>query len=211
MSVTPAVLQRGQTLIEMDDRHDFLYVVESGWLARSRTINDGRRQIIVIFLPGEFCGIKTIFMSRQPDDIEALTTASTRRIHYKDACDLAGKDFAVAMLLAWQLAQDERRLHNWTVRLGRANAEERLAALLLELRTRLKRLGLNGVDSRYGLPLTLQQIADHVGLTPVHVGRILRRFREQASVVIANGEVTFLHKSAALEDLAKPVMDIVGE
>jgi hypothetical protein len=73
-------------------------------------------------------------MTRQPDAIEALTPASTRRIQYKDACTLAAKDFAVAMYLAWQLAQDERHLHNWNVRLGRANAEERLAALLLELR-----------------------------------------------------------------------------
>ena len=116
---------------------------------------------IVIFLPGEFCGIKTVFMARQPDAIEALTPSSARRIHYQEVCALAGKDFAVALHLARQLAADERQLHNWNVRLGQANAEERVAALLLELRSRLLGLGVDAQE-RYTLPLTQQQIADHV-------------------------------------------------
>ena len=169
MSPTPLVLQRGDTFVQMEEPHEFIYAIESGWLSRSRTLSDGRRQIIVLFLPGEVCGIKTIFMTHQPDAIEALTPASTRRIHYKEACDLAAKDFAVAMFLAWQLAQDERHLHNWNVRLGRANGEERLAAFLLELRNRLAALGVTSAGSHYGLPLTQQQIGDHIGLTTVHV------------------------------------------
>lgn len=211
MSPTPRSLQRGDTLVPMHDAHDFMYAVESGWLSRSRTIPDGRRQIIVIFLPGEFCGIKTLFMTRQPDAIEALTPASTRRIHQRQACELAASSFPVAMLLAWQLAQDERHLHNWNVRLGRANAEERLAALLLEFRNRLLALGIHSAEERYSLPLTQQQIADHVGLTTVHVGRILRRFREMDWAEIRGREVRFLGNAGQLEALADPVVDFVGE
>ena len=211
MSPLPQVLERGEVLVQIEEPHEFVYAVESGWLCRSRTLSDGRRQIIVIFLPGEVCGIKTIFMTHQPDAIEALTPASVRRIRYSEVCDLAGNNFGVAMFLAWQLAQDERHLHNWTVRLGRANAEERLSALLIELRNRLSNLGVSSASGTYGLPLTQQQIADHVGLTPVHVGRILRRFRELEMVVIRNGEVFFLNKAPVLEEMARPVQDLVGE
>ena len=206
----PRSLQRGDVVMAMGEAHEFVYLVESGWLARSRTIDDGRRQIIVTFLPGEFCGIKTLFMERQPDDIEALTEASVRRIRYQEACALAAKDFGVALLLAWQLALDERHLHNWTVRLGRANAEERLAALLLELRNRLLQLGVS-VSEGYPLPLSQQQIADHVGLTPVHVSRVLRRFRELEMVSINRGEVQFMDNVGQLEALARPVQDVFGE
>jgi CRP/FNR family transcriptional regulator, anaerobic regulatory protein len=211
MSATPLVLQRGDILVQMEEAHEFVYVVESGWLSRSRTLPDGRRQIIVLFLPSEVCGIKTIFMTHQPDSIEALTPASMRRIHYQKACDLAAKDFAVAMHLAWQLAQDERHLHNWNVRLGRANGEERLAAFLLELRNRLAALGVASAGSRYGLPLTQQQIADHIGLTTVHVGRLLRRFRELEMVDIRSNEVVFLGNVRLLEEIARPMQDLVGE
>lgn len=204
-------LQRGDILVPMGEPHEFVYVVESGWLCRSRTIPDGRRQIIVIFLPGEVCGIKTIFMTHQPDAIEALTPAAVRRIHYRDACALAGSDFAVAMCLAWQLAQDERHLHNWNVRLGRANAEERVAALLIEMRNRLTALGINSARDRYNFPLTQQQIADHLGMTTVHVNRILRKFRESQTVRMRKNEVIFLSDSGALEEIARPVQDLMGE
>jgi CRP-like cAMP-binding protein len=206
----PRPLHRGDIFVAMGDTHNFVYMVESGWVARSRTLPDARRQIIVTFLPGEFCGIKTIFMERQPDDIEALTEASVRRIHYEEACALAARDFGVAMFLAWQLALDERHLHNWTVRLGRANAEERLAALLLELRNRLLQLGV-AAQAGYALPLSQQQIADHVGLTPVHVSRVLRRFRELDMVCINRSEVQFMDNVGQLEELAQPVQDVLGE
>src|SRR5258707_566000 len=162
-------------------------------------------------MPSKICGIKTIFMTRQPDAVEALTPASTRRIHYKEACDLAARDFAVAMHLAWQLAQDERHLHNWNVRLGRANGEERLAVFLLELRNRLTALGVTSAATRYALPLTQQQIADHIGLTTVHVGRLLRRFRELGMVDIRSNEVVFLDNVRLLEEIARPMQDLVGE
>ena len=100
MSPTAQLLQRGEILVQMEEPHDFVYAIESGWLSRSRTLSDGRRQIIVLFLPSEVCGIKTIFMTHQTDVVEALTPASARRIHYKEACDLAAKDFAVAIYLA---------------------------------------------------------------------------------------------------------------
>ncbi len=96
------------------------------------------------------------------------------------------------------------------MRLGRANAEERLAALLLELRHRLLLLGVNAAES-YALPLTQEQIADHVGLTTVHVNRVLRRFRELRMVSIQRNEVFFLENIAALEALARPVQDLIGE
>jgi CRP/FNR family transcriptional regulator, anaerobic regulatory protein len=210
MSPSVQIYGRGDALMEMGEPHEFVYVVESGWLARSRTLVDGRKQIIVIFLPGEMCGIKSIFMSRQPDAIEALTDATTRRIHYQDACRLATQDFSIALCLAEQLALDERHLHNWNVRLGRANAQERMAALLLEFRTRLLKLGVAASD-RFTLRITQEQIADHVGLTTVHVSRTLRQFREAEMAYVSRGEVVFLDNVAALEALAQPVQDLVGE
>src|SRR5947207_4515241 len=211
MSPTPQVLERGDILVQMEEPHEFLYTIESGWLSRSRTLSDGRRQIIVLFLPSEVCGIKTIFMTHQPDAIEALTPASTRRIHYKEACGLAAKDFAVAIFLAWQLAQDERHLHNWNVRLGRANGEERLAAFLLELRNRLVALGVSSAGARYGLPLTQQQIADHIGLTTVHVRRHFAKLSRLDTADLRSNEVVFLENVRLLEEIARPMQDLVGE
>jgi CRP/FNR family transcriptional regulator len=206
---TPVVLRPGELLMQMGESHEYVYVIEDGWLARSRSLDDGRRQIIVVFLAGDTCGIKTIFLKQQPDAIEALTPASARRIHYRDACALAAGEFSVSMHLAWQLARDERHLHNWNVRLGRGNAEERLAGLLLELRDRLAAREV-GDGVRFPLPITQQHIADHVGLTVVHVNRVLRRFRELDMVSVQKGRMVFLDNVAELEALARPLQDQTG-
>src|ERR1700674_89919 len=86
MSPLPRILQRADILVQMGEAPEFIYAVETGWLARARSTPDGRRQIMVVFLPGEFCGIKTMFMTRQSDAIEALTAASDRRLHYPKGC-----------------------------------------------------------------------------------------------------------------------------
>jgi len=85
-----------------------------------------------------------------------------------------------------------------------------VAALLLELRNRLNQFGLVAGE-RYALPLTQEQIADHVGLTTVHVNRVLRRFRDLGMVSVQRSEVVFLDNVDALEALARPVQDLVGE
>src|SRR5438067_13687282 len=115
-------------------------------------------------------------MTRQSDAVEALTLATVRRIHYQEACELAAKDFAVAMHLAWQLTLDERHLHNWNMRLGRANAEERQAALLLELRSRLLLLAVRACEGD-ALPFAPEQTADHHGPTTRAVNRLLGPLR----------------------------------
>lgn len=196
--------------MDMDDPHEYVYSIGSGWFSRSRITSDGRRQIILIFLPGDICGIKSIFLTHQQDAIESLSSASVRRIHYDDARDLAIRNSEVAMYLAWRFAQDERRLHNWIVRLGRASGEERLASLLLELRNRLNLLGLSASPGRYAFPLTRQQVADHIGVTRVHASRMLQHFREQSIVVIRNNQMTFLQNAELLEEISRPVFDEIG-
>ena len=199
----------GSLLMRMGEEHEYVYVIEQGWLARTRMINDGRREIMILLLSGDVCSLKAIFLRHQPDAIEALTQASVRRVHHKIACALAAENFGVAMLFAWQLADEERHLHNWTLRLGRANAEERLAAFLVDMRDRFRFRSIDTSGS-IPMPITQQEIADHVGLTMMHVNRVLRRFREREMVELRQGRAWFLDNASALYALARPVRDVVS-
>jgi CRP-like cAMP-binding protein len=102
--------------------------------------------------------------------------------------------------------EDERRLHNWVVGLGRGDAEERIAAMLLDFRWRLGRLGLVR-DETYRFPMTQQQIGDYLGLTVVHVNRVLKRLRDGGLATIQNRLVT-IHDVAGLQAMAFPVQDL---
>jgi CRP/FNR family transcriptional regulator, anaerobic regulatory protein len=184
---------------------DAVYRLHSGWLCRSRYISAGRRQILLVYLPGDLVGVKSLLYARQPDTIECLTDATVHWVEQTQLRALVTSQSDVALRVMWQIAEQERQLHNWVTGLGQCEANERLAAVLTGFYLRLKRLNLvNG--NRYRLPMTQRDIGDYLGLTPVHVGRVLNRFRKRGLATVENWVAT-LHSITALAQMAAPMWD----
>jgi CRP-like cAMP-binding protein len=209
-----AMTQEGETkvfaarasIIRTGEAHDRVYRVRTGWVMRTRPLEDGRRQIISLFLPGDLVGLKSMLLARQPDGIESLTEAALDSLDQTRFRHLATTHSDIALRVMSALAEDERRLHNWVTALGRGRAEERLAAMMLDLRLRLRRVGLVPRNT-FRLPMTQQQIGDYLGLTVVHVNRVLKHLRELGLVTIKEGTVV-IHDLAGLGKLARPMLDI---
>jgi len=202
----PVRRREGELLVGTGEQSGTVYLLESGWVARTRIIEDGRRQIIVVFLPGDLMGIKCMLLERQPDTIECLTDVHVRMIDHRHLLELLAQDHAASVRIMFQLGEDERRLHNWVAALGKGSAEERIATLLLDLRGRLFQAGLANGDG-FQMPMTQQEIADHLGLTLVHVNRVLRRLREAGIVTVQRGAV-MVDEIARLSQIAAPMQDI---
>src|SRR5918998_4934688 len=134
----PSLCRKGDALINTGGDSRTVYLLEHGWVARTRLIEDGRRQIIMVFLPGDLMGVKSMLLERQPDTIECLTDARVRMIDHKRLLELVAYDHAVSVRVMFQLAEDERRLHNWVAALGRGMADERIATLLHDYANPLK-------------------------------------------------------------------------
>lgn len=156
-----------------------------------------------IFVPGDLMGVKTLLLDRQPDNIESLSQASTRSLEHRTALDLADNDRNVGLRFMWQLAEDERRLHNSVTMLGRGSAIERISTALLDLQARLSLSG----DEVTVISLRQQDLADYVGLTLVHVNRTLRCLREQGAIDRENRGIV-IRDLAALHRLAAPMLDV---
>jgi CRP/FNR family transcriptional regulator, anaerobic regulatory protein len=197
----------GKTLIRAGTDHEYVYRLISGWACRTRGIDDGRDQIILVFLPGELFAVKSMFVSCHFDDVKILSDSVVEKVHCRDLHRAFATDEDVANRCIWQVVEEERRLHGWVFGLGQGSAEERLALLLIDFRGRLS---LSGTIARnamsYPLPLTQTQLADHIGITPVHVNRVLKSFRENGIVTVRDGEVVI----GNLEELARrahPLLD----
>src|SRR5919199_2679948 len=177
MAESQVTFPKGRKIILTGEGSETVYRLRTGWLARTRKLDDGRRQIITIFLPGDLVGVKSLCLREQPDDIECLTDVTVNAIDHAQLRRLVETNGRIAMRVIFQLSEDERRLHNWVIGLGRGNAEERIATKLIDFHGRLRRLGLlSGADS-FRLPMTQQEIGDYLGLTEVHVNRVLWRLR----------------------------------
>jgi CRP/FNR family transcriptional regulator len=200
-----ATLHRGQRIVGSEGERGTIYRVRTGWLARARSMSDGRQQIVSVRLPGDLIGVRRLLVTTPTTSLECLTSVTLGRIERSRMEKLVEDSPEVALRVMFQLAEDERRLHNWVVALGRGAAEERVAAMLIDLHFRLNHLGLTR-EGRFHFPMNQQQISDHLGMTVVHVNRTLRKLRERGIATIRNGTAT-LHDLPALRALAEPFLD----
>lgn len=197
-----------ELLIQANCEHAFVYRLIEGWACRVRSLPDGRDQCILIFLPGDLFAVKSMFIDRHPDDVRTLSTSLIERLHHHDLHKLYREDTDVADRCIWQVVEEERRLHNWVVGLGQGSADERLAMLLMDFHQRLQGSGVIPEGSlQFDMPLTQQQLADYLGLTAIHVNRVLKAFREREIVVIREGTVRIL-SFERLRLIALPLLDI---
>jgi CRP/FNR family transcriptional regulator len=199
--------EAGKTLVEAGTEHPFVYRLLSGWAGRTRRLEDGRNQFILIFLPGDLFAVKSMFVTRHPDAVQMLSKAVVERVHYRELYKAYSENPEVAMRCTWQIIEEERRLHSWVVGLGQGTAEERVALLMLDFQGRLALSGTIAADAQtYEMPMTQAQLADHLGITAVHVNRVLRSFRERSIVSVRDGKVT-ITDLAALSRHAAPLLD----
>lgn len=153
-----------------------------GWAARVCFLKDGRRQILHLLLPGDLIG------SCEHD--RPLAVSSVVALTEVEVC--TAPDPAVSPMLreayARSRALDEAHLLAQITRIGRMNAQERIADLALELLDRLTLAGLAAHDS-YAMPLTQEALGDVLGLTSVHVNRMLQVLRKQGDLVWSGREL----------------------
>ena len=168
-----------------------VYVLCSGWGFRFVQLPNGRRQILGFLLPGDVL-TTSLFRESLHFSVKALTaiqvsTMKRAEIHARAALNLQILWEAAECCAAETLAAD-----NMIAVLGQFSAEERIAHLFLHL---MKEISIRSVirDARYPLPLRQQHIADAVGLTPVHVSRILSVFRERGIADLSNGVLEVLN------------------
>lgn len=158
-------------------------LILSGWAARVRILLDGRRQFLNFLLPGDVIGV-----CRQSNPIAVSTVVALTEVM---ACPLPESYLSpgLAEALAVSSALDEAYLLAQIARLGRMSARERIADLMLELH---ERLSANGTAEERGfeLPITQEILADAMGLTAVHVNRMLQSARRSGDLLWTNGRLT---------------------
>ena len=196
----PQPVEAGAKIIAADGPSEAVYCVSGGWACRAREWPDGRRAIIDIFLPGDVIGLGDALTSRTNDTVVALTPLTLQAIETRVALPHLLGQRPVGLFAYWLLCEQQRRVDRLAATIARFDAEGRLAMMLLDFYERLRRRELITALS-YTMPLTQQQIGDHLGLTLVHVNRVLRSLREQ-KIVNVDRHVVMIRDLARLQSLA---------
>ena len=134
--------------------------------------------------------MRSVLLRTSDHSIEPVVTIQAAEVLVSDLLDAFARTPRLATAVLWAASRDEAMVVEHLVGLGRRNAEERMAHFLLELAARLALVGM-GSRAGYACPLTQYHLADALGLSAVHVNRVLRKLREQRLVTFQDGQVTF--------------------
>lgn len=178
-----------EDLIREEDPPEAVYLVLDGFACRYKTLPDGRRSITAYLVPGDFCNLHVTILGEMDHTIGTLAPCTIVEIEQATIHDLTCRSPRIARALWWSTLVDEGTLREWLVSLGKRPADRQLAHLLCELRLRLLTVGKASSNS-YSLPLTQEELADSMGITPVHVNRVLQQLREDGLIRLQDRMLT---------------------
>ena len=182
----PKVFGPRQDLIREGDKPGPVFVVLEGWAIRYKILPNGMRQIMAFLMPGDACDLHIGMLAEMDHSIQTVTIAKIATI---DGVVMGGlmsahQGISRAMYIAQLI--DEGTLRAWIVSLGRRSGIESVAHLLLELYVRGIRAGISTVD-KVEFPLSQAVLADALGMTPVHINRVLQELRRSGAIELQRG------------------------
>ncbi len=175
-------LEPGEALIREGENYDDLYMLESGWMVRSRHLIDGGRQIVNVCLPADFLCFNTLMFERSQYDLVAKTPVVLSRLQALSFRTMTERHPGLLEALVWANAHEEALLAERVVSLGRRDATQRLAHVLCEIVTRLDLIDGRAHDDVLSLPLIQEDFADILGISVIHVVRTFKRLNALKAV-----------------------------
>ncbi len=188
-------VRRGAVLQRENEGSNELYILRKGLMMSYVLLDDGSRQILRFLFPGDMLGVSSAVYREAPETLAALSDCVVCPFDRAALSDLMLEHPRLgAMILVY--SQIERvALTDRLAALGRTSAKARVAALLLDLRNRLRGTDKD-LTNVFTLGLTQEEVGDATGLTAVHVNRMLRQLEEEGLIAREAGRVTLVDERA---------------
>jgi CRP-like cAMP-binding protein len=159
------------------------YILQSGWAYSYKLLPDGGRQVITFSLPGDFMGLRSVLLRTSDHSFASISEVEVSPIAVPRMIRVFSEFPRLGAALLWAVSRDEAVTVEHLVGIGRRSATERVAHFFLELGRRLQLVGMAS-DTKYECPLNQYLLADALGLTAIHVNRVLRQLRERGLITL---------------------------
>jgi CRP-like cAMP-binding protein len=167
-------------IVREGDKPEMVHLVLEGYACRYKLLADGKRQIMALFVPGDLCDLHVQILGQMDHSIATLSDAQIVEMPMQTVGKLI-ENPRINRALWWASLVDASTLREWLVSMGQRESAEQMAHLFCELFVRLDSIGLVKAKG-FDFPLTQDELADLMGITPVHVNRILGRLRDEALI-----------------------------
>ncbi|WP_208697171.1 MULTISPECIES: Crp/Fnr family transcriptional regulator [unclassified Mesorhizobium] len=178
-----------EDIIHEGEKPEYINLINEGWACRYKVLEDGRRQIIAFFLPGDLCDLNVFILKEMDHSIGAVTPVVVSEISRPAFDEMMVGHPRITQALWWESLVAAAIQREWTVNLGQRDALERTSHLLCELFIRLEAAGCTA-DSSCEFPLTQNELGETLGMSAVHVNRTLQELRASNLIVLKDRTLT---------------------
>lgn len=172
----PQLIKAGTDLVREGERPGYSTLLLDGLSARYSSLATGGRQITEINVPGDFVDLHSFVMKQMDHGVMALTDCWIATAPHSALKTITETQPHLTRLLWMDTVIDGAIHRQWLIAMGRRPALAQLAHLLCELYTRLE-VVKKASELRFELPLTQVQLADVLGLSAVHINRLIAELR----------------------------------
>lgn len=196
----PVQFRKNTVVWNERDDENYFYTVKSGWACSYHNLEDGSRQVLDIFVPGDIIGLRECAFRHRLTSMTTLTDAELCPFPQERLGLLFAESSRLANLFFVMAAADQAILLQRLINLGRRNALKRISHFLVEICERLKRTCVDIEDS-FHLPFSQAMMGDALGLSAVHVNRTCKILKDSGLIGRRHHEIDVLQLEA-LKQLA---------
>lgn len=180
-----------QDIVPEGERPGQCCLIVEGWACRYRTVQQGGRQILSFHIPGDLPDLQSLHLTVTDHGLSALTPVTAGFVSHAQIRELIAEHPRLGSAFWKDTLIDAAIYREWIVGMGRKEALPRIAHLLCEMFLRMQAVGLT-TEQSCPLPITQTDMSDALGLTSVHVNRVLRDLRHQELIVLDHRMLTIL-------------------
>ncbi len=171
-----AVIKADQDIVRIGDRPSRCCLILSGFACTYKVTAEGKRQIVSFNLPGDIPDLQSLHLKVLDTSIATISTCRVGFITHEALRDICDRYPRITAAFWREALIDAAIFREWVLNVGRREAYTRMAHVLCELLVRLRAVGL-AEDHVCDLPITQGEFADALGVSNVHVNRVLQQMR----------------------------------
>lgn len=184
---TSNTLVPNQVVFDQSEPFKRVYAVKSGTLKSTRIDENGNEYVLGFHLPGELVGLDGIYPNNYTSKTIALDSVVLCAMEYDKLTELCSSVPALQRQLLRLLSRDIYESHVASAEKSDQTALQKLAGFINNLSVRHEQRGYSRNSLK--LAMTRQDIANHLGLTPETVSRLLKRLKDEGTISIENRNI----------------------
>jgi CRP-like cAMP-binding protein len=182
-------LKADQDIVRDQDRPSQCCLVLEGFAFRYKILESGSRQIFSFHISGDIPDLQSLHLEVMDHSLATMVPSKVAFITHETVRALVQAHPRISDALWRDTLIDAAVFREWMTGIGRRDAYTRIAHVFCELFVRLRAVGLtNGLSCE--MPMTQTELGDALGLSTVHVNRVLQELRSNGLIKTERGTIT---------------------